>query len=122
MKPQDVYDLGVREVARIEAEMRSILDANGFQADHRRRAGALGKSHVSISPTMIRAGPKHSRNTPASSRRPPSVRSNYSAHPKASSKCGVSRNSRKPPQPERTITGLPWMERGPAFSTPTFAT
>jgi uncharacterized protein (DUF885 family) len=31
MIPQDVYDLGVREVARIEAEMRSILDANGFR-------------------------------------------------------------------------------------------
>lgn len=30
MKPNDVHDLGVREVARIEAEMRSILDANGF--------------------------------------------------------------------------------------------
>jgi len=30
LKPQDVHDLGVREVARIEAEMRSILDANGF--------------------------------------------------------------------------------------------
>lgn len=31
MIPQDVHDLGVREVARIEAEMRSILDANGFK-------------------------------------------------------------------------------------------
>ena len=30
LPPQDVHDLGVREVARIEAEMRSILDANGF--------------------------------------------------------------------------------------------
>jgi uncharacterized protein (DUF885 family) len=30
MKPNDVHDLGLREVARIEAEMRSILDANGF--------------------------------------------------------------------------------------------
>lgn len=30
MKPSDVHDLGLREVARIEAEMRSILDANGF--------------------------------------------------------------------------------------------
>ena len=30
MKPNDVHDLGLREVARIEAEMRGILDANGF--------------------------------------------------------------------------------------------
>jgi len=30
LKPQEVHDLGVREVARIEAEMRGILDANGF--------------------------------------------------------------------------------------------
>lgn len=30
LNPQDVHDLGVREVARIEAEMRSLLDANGF--------------------------------------------------------------------------------------------
>jgi uncharacterized protein (DUF885 family) len=31
LKPQEVHDLGLREVARIEAEMRSILDANGFK-------------------------------------------------------------------------------------------
>ncbi|PYJ08389.1 MAG: DUF885 domain-containing protein [Verrucomicrobia bacterium] len=31
MAPQEVHDLGVREVARIEAEMRSILDANGYK-------------------------------------------------------------------------------------------
>ena len=30
LKPDEVHDLGVREVARIEAEMRAILDANGF--------------------------------------------------------------------------------------------
>ena len=30
MKPNDVHDLGLREVARIEGEMRGILDANGF--------------------------------------------------------------------------------------------
>jgi uncharacterized protein (DUF885 family) len=30
MPPQEVHDLGLREVARIEAEMRAILDANGF--------------------------------------------------------------------------------------------
>jgi uncharacterized protein (DUF885 family) len=30
LKPDEVHDLGVSEVARIEAEMRSILDANGF--------------------------------------------------------------------------------------------
>ena len=30
LKPEEVYELGVREVARIEAEMRAILDANGF--------------------------------------------------------------------------------------------
>jgi uncharacterized protein (DUF885 family) len=30
MKPNEVHDLGLREVARIEAEMRTILDANGF--------------------------------------------------------------------------------------------
>jgi uncharacterized protein (DUF885 family) len=30
MKPNDVHDLGLREIARIEAEMRGILDANGF--------------------------------------------------------------------------------------------
>ena len=30
MKPNDVHDLGLREVARIEAEMRGVLDANGF--------------------------------------------------------------------------------------------
>jgi len=30
MKPNDVHDLGLREVARIEAEMRGILAANGF--------------------------------------------------------------------------------------------
>ncbi|MEY2484024.1 MAG: hypothetical protein QOK24_2552 [Verrucomicrobiota bacterium] len=30
MPPQEVHDLGIREVARIETEMRAILDANGF--------------------------------------------------------------------------------------------
>jgi len=30
MKPNDVHDLGLREVARIEGEMRRILDTNGF--------------------------------------------------------------------------------------------
>jgi uncharacterized protein (DUF885 family) len=30
LKPDEVHDLGLREVARIEAEMRAILDANGF--------------------------------------------------------------------------------------------
>jgi uncharacterized protein (DUF885 family) len=30
MKPNDVHDLGLREVARIETEMRTLLDANGF--------------------------------------------------------------------------------------------
>jgi uncharacterized protein (DUF885 family) len=32
LPPQEVHDLGVREVARIETEMRAILDANGFAA------------------------------------------------------------------------------------------
>ncbi len=31
LPPQGVHDLGVREVARIETEMRSLLDANGFK-------------------------------------------------------------------------------------------
>jgi uncharacterized protein (DUF885 family) len=31
LRPQEVHDLGLREVARIEAEMRAILDANGFR-------------------------------------------------------------------------------------------
>jgi len=31
LKPDEVHELGLREVARIEAEMRSILDANGFK-------------------------------------------------------------------------------------------
>jgi uncharacterized protein (DUF885 family) len=30
LKPDDVHELGLREVARIEREMRAILDANGF--------------------------------------------------------------------------------------------
>ena len=30
LKPEEVHDLGLREVARIETEMRAILDANGF--------------------------------------------------------------------------------------------
>jgi len=30
LKPEEVHDLGLREVTRIEAEMRAILDANGF--------------------------------------------------------------------------------------------
>ncbi len=30
LKPDEVYDLGVREVARIETEMRALLDANGY--------------------------------------------------------------------------------------------
>lgn len=30
LKPDEIHDLGVREVTRIEAEMRGILDANGF--------------------------------------------------------------------------------------------
>jgi uncharacterized protein (DUF885 family) len=30
LKPDDLHDLGLREVARIEAEMRVLLDANGF--------------------------------------------------------------------------------------------
>jgi uncharacterized protein (DUF885 family) len=31
LKPEEVHDLGVREVARIEGEMRAILDANEFK-------------------------------------------------------------------------------------------
>ena len=30
LSPQQVHELGLREVARIEAEMRTLLDANGF--------------------------------------------------------------------------------------------
>src|SRR6266498_4041464 len=30
LKPNEVHELGLREVARIESEMRAILDANGF--------------------------------------------------------------------------------------------
>jgi uncharacterized protein (DUF885 family) len=30
LKPDEVHELGVREVARIEAEIRAILDANGY--------------------------------------------------------------------------------------------
>ena len=30
MKPEEVHELGLREVARIETEMRGLLDANGF--------------------------------------------------------------------------------------------
>jgi uncharacterized protein (DUF885 family) len=30
LKPEEVHDLGLREVARIEAEMRALLDANGY--------------------------------------------------------------------------------------------
>ena len=30
LQPQEVHDLGLREVARIEADMRALLDANGF--------------------------------------------------------------------------------------------
>src|SRR5207253_567639 len=30
LRPEEVHDLGLREVARIETEMRAILDANGF--------------------------------------------------------------------------------------------
>src|SRR5437660_12616018 len=30
LNPDEVHELGLREVARIEGEMRSILDANGF--------------------------------------------------------------------------------------------
>ena len=30
LKPQEVHDLGLREVTRIETEMRAILDANGY--------------------------------------------------------------------------------------------
>jgi uncharacterized protein (DUF885 family) len=30
LNPQEIHDLGLREVARIEAEMRTLLDANGF--------------------------------------------------------------------------------------------
>jgi uncharacterized protein (DUF885 family) len=30
LKPEEVHDLGLREVARIEIEMRRILDANGY--------------------------------------------------------------------------------------------
>jgi len=30
LKPDEVHELGVREVARIESEMRTLLDANGF--------------------------------------------------------------------------------------------
>ena len=30
LKPQELHDLGLREVARIEGEMRALLDANGF--------------------------------------------------------------------------------------------
>jgi uncharacterized protein (DUF885 family) len=30
LKPEEVHELGLREVARIETEMRALLDANGF--------------------------------------------------------------------------------------------
>jgi uncharacterized protein (DUF885 family) len=31
LKPQEVHDLGLREITRIETEMRAILDANGYE-------------------------------------------------------------------------------------------
>jgi uncharacterized protein (DUF885 family) len=30
LKPEEVHELGLREIARIESEMRTLLDANGF--------------------------------------------------------------------------------------------
>src|SRR5437667_12357709 len=30
LRPDEIHELGLREVARIEGEMRAILDANGF--------------------------------------------------------------------------------------------
>src|SRR5204862_5129348 len=32
LKPDEVHDLGLREVARIEGEMRGLLDANSYGA------------------------------------------------------------------------------------------
>jgi uncharacterized protein (DUF885 family) len=44
LNPQEIHDLGLREVARIESEMRTLLDANGFSGRPIGEAmAALGK-------------------------------------------------------------------------------
>ena len=51
LKPEEVHDLGLREVTRIEGEMRALLDANGFAGRPIGEAmDALGKDQSFLFP------------------------------------------------------------------------
>jgi uncharacterized protein (DUF885 family) len=53
--PDEVHELGLREVARIEGEMRTILDANGFAGQPIGEAmDKLAKDRVFFIRTMTR--------------------------------------------------------------------
>ena len=63
LKPEEVHDLGLREVTRIETEMRAILTRTSWQAGRSEKpCRRSGTTHVSNSRTMTRAGRKLWRN------------------------------------------------------------
>jgi uncharacterized protein (DUF885 family) len=64
LKPNEVHELGLREVARIESEMRAILDANGFAGQPIGEAmDSWEKTHVFFTQTMTKVAPTPWRNT-----------------------------------------------------------
>jgi uncharacterized protein (DUF885 family) len=64
LKPDEVHELGLREVARIEGEMRAILDANGFAGQPIGEAmDKLAKDRVFFTQTMTKDAPTPWRGT-----------------------------------------------------------
>ena len=106
LKPEEVHDLGLREVTRIESgdARHPRLERVRRPADRRGAGGAREAIRVSSSQTMTRAGRKRSRNTRVSLRRRWSAVSSCSRPcPRRRLKCGASRNSSRRPPPERII-------------------
>ena len=125
LNPNEVHELGLREVARIESEMRAILDANGYTGqpigesmdqltkdgrflypnDDKGRADALAKYTELITQAMERCSKEFFLTTPR-------AKIEYAAFP------SLRKQLRQAP-----ITTLPrWMAADPGFFSRTSAT
>lgn len=124
LNPVEIHALGVSEVARIEAEMRAILDANGFAGQPIGAAmDALGKDPRFLFPTTTMAAPPRSPNTRASSIRRSSVRRRCSQRCRVQRwRFAASRNSKKRQAPAPITRDRRSTARGPESSTRTCAT
>ena len=125
MSPNEVHELGLREVARIEGEMRAMLDANGFAGQ------PIGQAMVSLGkdPRFLYPNDETGRKAALADyqrliddaiRRCRAVVS--APRRERSAKSSACRHSRRRPRRAPTTRARRWMGRVPASSTPTCAT